>query len=154
MEKFGQIASLLPIKTVIVGSRSDTNIADEIVSLSNGKAIFLAGKTDLKDLIDVMCPAQFVVSNDSGPMHIAATLGSPVFAIFSPTDSIRTGPYGEGHTIIKSDTPCALCFKKSCDDMKCMKSVSVNEGFETITAKRSRRSQLIMLNFPRISQNQ
>jgi heptosyltransferase I len=70
VEKFGQLASLLPIKTVIVGSRSDTNIADEIISLSNGKAIFLARKTDIKDLIDVMCRAQFVVSNDSGPMHI------------------------------------------------------------------------------------
>jgi len=136
MEEFGQLASLLPVKTVIVGSKSDTNIADEIVSLSNDKAIYLARKTDQKDLIDVMCRAQFVVSNDSGPMHIAATLWSPVFAIFGLRDSTRTGPYVEGHTIIKSDTPCALCFKKSCNDMKCMKSVSVNEGFETITAKR------------------
>jgi heptosyltransferase I len=79
-----------------------------------------------------MCRAQFVVSNDSGPMHITAALGT----IFDPTDSTRTGPYGEGLTIIKSDTPCALCFKKSCDDMKCMKGVSANEVFETITAKK------------------
>jgi lipopolysaccharide heptosyltransferase I len=136
VEKYGQLASLLPIKTVIVGSGSDTDIADTIVSLSNGKALSLAGKTVLKDLIDVMRHARFVVSNDSGPMHIAAALGIPVFAIFGPTDPKRTGPYGEGHTVIRSDTPCAPCYKRSCDDMKCLRSLSSDEVFAIITAKK------------------
>jgi lipopolysaccharide heptosyltransferase I len=135
-EKFGKLASLLPIRTVIVGRRGDSNIADEIVSLSNRKAVSLAGKTDLKDLINIMRNARFVVSNDSGPMHIAAALGIPVYAIFGPTDPKRTGPYGKGHTVIRLDIPCAPCFKKSCDDMKCMKSVSVDEVFQIITAKK------------------
>lgn len=111
-ENFGKLVSRMPLKPVIVGSKNDMSIADEVVSLSKGKAISLAGKTDLKELINVMRGAKFVVSNDSGPMHIAAALGIPVFAIFGPTDPKRTGPYGKGHTIIKEDVACAPCFKR------------------------------------------
>jgi ADP-heptose:LPS heptosyltransferase len=81
-----------------------------------------------------MRKARFVVSNDSGPMHIAAALGIPVYAIFGPTDPQRTGPYGKGHTIIKGEIPCAPCFKKTCEDVKCLKGLSVDRVFETIKA--------------------
>jgi len=134
-EKFGELSSLLPLKTVIVGGKGDTKIANEIVSHSNGKAISLTGKTDMKGLIEVMRGARFVVSNDSGPMHIAAALGIPVFAIFGPTDPVRTGPYGKGHTVIKEDIPCAPCFKKTCDDIKCMNNLSVEKVYEVIKKK-------------------
>jgi len=82
-----------------------------------------------------MRDAKFVVSNDSGPMHIAAALGIPVFAIFGPTDPARTGPYGTTHTIIKSDAPCAPCFRRTCDDGQCLKSVSADKVFEIIKSK-------------------
>jgi heptosyltransferase I len=134
-EKFGKLASLLSIKSIIAGSKSDKDIADQIVSHSKGKSSSLAGRTTLKELIEIMRSARFVISNDSGPMHIAAALGIPVYAIFGPTDPGRTGPYGKGHTLIRSDTPCAPCFKKSCDDMKCMKMVSADKVFEIITSK-------------------
>ncbi len=134
-DNFGRLASLLPIRTVIIGSRTDRVIADKIVSLSRGMSISLAGNTGLKDLVDIMRGAQFVVSNDSGPMHIAAALGIPVFAIFGPTDPLRTGPYGKGHTVIRSDISCSPCFKKACNDIKCLKKISANEVFKIITAK-------------------
>jgi lipopolysaccharide heptosyltransferase I len=133
--QFGRLASLLNINTIIVGSKSDIDIADIIVSLSNGKAVSFAGKTELVDLIDIMRKAQFVVSNDSGPMHIAAALGVPVIAVFGPTDPARTGPFGEGHTVIRSDLSCVPCFRRSCDDMKCMKSISADQVFEIIRSK-------------------
>jgi lipopolysaccharide heptosyltransferase I len=131
-EKFGELSSLLPIRTVIVGGRGDKSIAKEILASSGGKSVSLVGKTDLKGLIEIIRGARFMVSNDSGPMHIAAALGIPVFAIFGPTDPLRTGPYGEGHTIIREDVPCAPCFKKKCDDMKCMESLSVEKVYEVI----------------------
>lgn len=133
--QFGRLASLLSIKTIIVGSKSDIDISDQIVSLSNGKAVSFAGKTELVDLIDIMRKAQFVVSNDSGPMHIAAGLGIPVIAVFGPTDPARTGPYGEGHTVIRSNTPCAPCFRRSCDDVKCMSGIPADQVFEIIRSK-------------------
>lgn len=131
-EKFGELASRLPVQSVVVGSKAVKDSADLIVSLSKGKAISLAGKTNLKELIAVMRKAQFVISNDSGPMHIAAALGIPVYAIFGPTDPLRTGPYGKGHTIISPAIPCAPCFKKTCENVKCLKELSVDKVFEII----------------------
>jgi heptosyltransferase I len=133
-EKFGELASRLPVQSVVVGSKADKDIADLIVSLSAGKAVSLAGKTSLPELIAVMRRAKFVISNDSGPMHIAAALGIPVLAIFGPTDPRRTGPYGKGHTIITAEEPCAPCFKKTCEDVKCLEGLSVDKIFEIIKA--------------------
>jgi lipopolysaccharide heptosyltransferase I len=133
--KFGELSSLLPLRTVILGSKGDEGIADEVVALSGGKAVSLAGKTTLKELIEVIRGSQLLISNDSGPMHIAAALGIPVFAIFGPTDPMRTGPYGEGHTIIREDISCAPCFKRKCDDMKCMESLSVEKVYGIIKEK-------------------
>jgi lipopolysaccharide heptosyltransferase II len=130
--KFGKLASKLSLKTVIVGSKSEIEAADTIVSLSQDNSLSLAGKTDLKELVEVIRHAQFVVSNDSGPMHIAAALNIPVFAIFGPTDQTRTGPYGKGHTIIRENVTCAPCFKKTCNDMKCMNDLSVEKVYKII----------------------
>ncbi|MEW6416713.1 MAG: lipopolysaccharide heptosyltransferase II [Nitrospirota bacterium] len=134
-ENFGELSSKLPLSTVIVGSKKDTDIANKIVAQSNGNSISLAGKTDLKELIEVMRGAKFVVSNDSGPMHIAAALGIPVFAIFGPTDPLRTGPYREGHTIIREDVSCAPCFKRTCKNIKCMNDLSVEKVYKIIKRK-------------------
>ena len=131
-EKFGELSSMLPLRTVVVGSKGDADIASEVIALSAGKAVSLAGKTNLKELIEVIRGARFFVSNDSGPMHIAAALSIPVFAIFGPTDPLRTGPYGKGHTIIKEDVSCAPCFKKTCNDLRCIKSLSVKKVYEII----------------------
>ncbi|MEW6162422.1 MAG: lipopolysaccharide heptosyltransferase I [Nitrospirota bacterium] len=136
-EKFGELSSLLPLRTTIVGSKEDMSTANEIVTLSNGKSISLAGKTDLKELIEVIRGARFVVSNDSGPMHIAAALGIPVFAIFGPTDPMRTGPYGKGHIIIREVLTCSPCFRKKCNDLKCMKSLSVEKVYGVIKSRLS-----------------
>lgn len=134
-EKFGELSSKLPLHIVIVGSKGEMDIANKIVACSDGKAISLAGKTDLKELIEVIRGARFVASNDSGPMHIAAALGIPVFAIFGPTDPLRTGPYGKRHTIIKEDISCAPCFRKTCDNMKCLKSLTVERVYEVIKTR-------------------
>jgi len=133
--RFGELASLLPIKTLVIGSREDRHLADAVVKASKNNAISLAGKTDLKGLIEVMRGARFVISNDSGPMHIAAALGIPVFALFGAADPVRTGPYGKGHTVIKEDISCAPCFKKKCDDIKCMNRLSVEKVYEVIKKK-------------------
>ena len=132
-EYFGKLASLLHLRSIIVGSKGDVNIANKIVARSQGKSFSLAGKTDLKELIAVIKGSKFLVTNDSGPMHIAAASGVPVFAIFGPTDPARTGPYGKGHTIIRADIECAPCFKKTCDDLKCMESISAEKVFEILS---------------------
>jgi heptosyltransferase-1 len=134
-ENFGKLSSKLPLSTVIVGSKKDMDIANKIIAQSNGNSISLAGKTDLKELIEVMRGARFVVSNDSGPMHIASALGIPVFAIFGPTDPSKTGPYGKGHTVIREDIPCSPCLKRKCSDIKCMNSLPAKKVYEMIKSR-------------------
>lgn len=129
---FGKLAAALPIKSVIVGSRADMHIADEIAALSGNKAVSLAGKTNLKELIEVIRRAGFMVCNDTGPMHIAAALGVHVFALFGPSSPVRTGPYGGRHTIIRRDIPCSPCYKKSCKNIECMILIKPKEVFDLI----------------------
>lgn len=135
---FGYLASKLPTPVVIIGGKADVAIADEIASLSHGQAISLAGKTSLKELAAVIKGARFLVTADSGPMHIAAALNVPVFAVFGPTNPVRTGPYGKIHTIIRSDLSCSPCYRrKPCDAWKCMSGISAESVLEKILNERS-----------------
>ena len=111
-ESFGKVASMLPLKSVIVGASADRTIADAVVSHSGEKAVSLAGETSLRELIEIMRTAEVVITNDSGPMHIAAALNIPVIAIFGPTSPARTGPYGRGHVVLQSQAGCVPCFQE------------------------------------------
>ena len=76
------------------------------------------------------------VTNDSGPMHLAAALGVPVIALFGPTDATATGPMGEGHMIIRKDADCAPCGMRECPvDHRCMREISQDEVFGYIHRK-------------------
>jgi|SRR5271169_766962 len=131
-ERFGSLASMLNMKSVVVGSPSDATIAHYIQTESKGKTLSMAGKTDLKELISIIRGASYVISNDSGPMHIAAALGIPVIALFGPTNPVRTGPYGGKHVIITPDIPCAPCYKKKCKDIRCMSGISVEVVYNAV----------------------
>lgn len=129
---FGRLASMLDMNSVIVGSPNDIEIAKGIELCSGGKALSMAGNTSIKELISIIRNAKYVITNDSGPMHIAAAFGIPVVAIFGPTNPVRTGPYGGNHIIVKSDVECAPCYKKKCKTMRCMDEISVEKVYEAI----------------------
>lgn len=135
-ERFGHLAAKLPLPTVVISGPADAAVADEVVKNSCGKAVSLAGKTNLLELFAVTKKARFLVANDTGPIHIAAALQVPVFAIFGPANPQRTGPYGTIHTIIKDDLPCAPCYAwKPCDHWSCMANVTVERVLAVIEAK-------------------
>lgn len=126
-KRFGELASRLPLNTVVVGSKGDRHLADEVVRASKGKAVSVAGKTSLKELVVLIKGARFMVSNDTGPMHIAAALNVPVFALFGPANPARTGPYGEIHTVIRKEIPCSPCYKRNCKRPVCMEMIETQE---------------------------
>lgn len=130
---FGELSSRLSLRTLVVGSPADKELAEEVVSFSRGMALSIAGKTDLRGLISVVRESLFMVSNDTGPMHIAAALGVPVFALFGPADPVRTGPYGKGHYIIRSGAECSPCFRRNCQNPHCMTDISVDTVYERIS---------------------
>ncbi|HXX81169.1 MAG TPA: glycosyltransferase family 9 protein [Thermodesulfovibrionales bacterium] len=131
--RFGELASRLPMRTLVLGSRGDRMLAEEVVRVSRGKAESLAGRTDIKGLIQVIRGARFMVSNDTGPMHIAAAFGIPVFALFGPANPMKTGPYGKGHTIIRKNISCAPCYRRTCKNPRCLDMITVGEVAEIIS---------------------
>ncbi|MBF0318528.1 MAG: lipopolysaccharide heptosyltransferase II [Nitrospirae bacterium] len=132
---FGLLAARFSIPAVVVGGRGDYALGEEIVAHSGGMAINAAGKTTLKGLASLIRDARFMVTNDTGPMHIAAAAGVTVFAIFGPTDPKRTGPYGTGHTVIGRRIPCRPCFKKRCPTVECLRDLSFHYVYDTIKDK-------------------
>jgi lipopolysaccharide heptosyltransferase I len=131
-QRFGELAARLPVRTLVLGSRGDRMLAEEVVRASRGNAESLAGKTDIRGLVQVIRGARFMVSNDTGPMHIAAAIGIPVFALFGPANPVRTGPYGKGHRVIRREISCAPCYRRSCKDPRCLDMITVEEVAEII----------------------
>ena len=95
----------------------------------------VAGATTLRELAALYRQASVLLTTDSGPMHLAAAVGTPVVALFGPTSPERTGPYGTGHTIIRKGMACSPCFRKVCETMECMKTIGVNEVFQAVREK-------------------
>ncbi|HFC98674.1 MAG TPA: lipopolysaccharide heptosyltransferase I [Thermosulfurimonas dismutans] len=87
----------------------------------------LCGRLTLKELCGVLSGARAVVSVDTGPMHLAAALGRRVVALFGPTAPWRTGPFGEGHRVLRAGLPCSPCFRKKCRDPRCMEALTPEE---------------------------
>lgn len=137
-KKFGELAARLPLPVVVIASAAEARIADEMVAHSKGNAVSIAGRTGLKELLGLIGRARFFVCNDTGPMHMAAALEVPVFAIFGPANPVRTGPYGRDHTVIQTPYPCAPCYAwKPCEKygFRCMVDLTVGTVYDTIAGK-------------------
>ena len=133
-ERFGALAASLSLPSVVISSKADAEVVATVVATSNGMAINLAGKTGLKELVALIARARFLISNDTGPMHIAAALGVPVFAIFGPANPVRTGPYGSIHTVIQEPLDCIPCYRQQpCTHWTCMQDITVEKVREAIT---------------------
>jgi len=130
-ENFVELARLVsektPFKVVFTGSKDDRAYVGEITSQLNKNVLDLSGKTTLRELSYLLENAKAMVSTDTGPMHLGASMGCPVVALFGPTAPWRTGPFGNRHVVLRSNLPCSPCFKKNCDDTKCMKLIKTEE---------------------------
>jgi len=110
---------------IFTGSGHDREVIERVTRLMKGDVLNLAGQTSLKGLAYLYGRCRALVSTDTGPMHMAAAMGCPVVALFGPTAPWRTGPYGRGHRVIRTDLDCSPCFKRRCRHMSCMKDISV-----------------------------
>ncbi|NQT10707.1 MAG: lipopolysaccharide heptosyltransferase II [Desulfobacteraceae bacterium] len=131
---------------IFTGSHEDSEAIEHIISNMKTRAANLAGRTDLKTLAALYEKTSIVVSTDTGPMHLAAAIGTPVVALFGPTAPWRTGPFGPGHKIIRADLECSPCFKRQCKTIKCMKQISLDQVFDAamsaiLLPQRPRRTQ-------------
>jgi 3-deoxy-D-manno-octulosonic-acid transferase/heptosyltransferase-1 len=130
-KKFAELANMLidryDMKIVFTGGIKDYSIIQTITSYMKGEAINFAGKTTLIELAALYEKSTLVISTDTGPMHLAAAMGTPVVALFGPTAAWRTGPYGIGHQIITAELECSPCFKRRCETTDCMYQISIKQ---------------------------
>ncbi len=115
---------------VLVGGREAIPYVERIVEGVKGRVLNLTGRINLRELAHLAHLSRLLITTDSGPMHIASAMGTRVVALFGPTSPDRTGPYGEGHRVVRRDLDCAPCFRKRCRSMECMDSITVEEVVE------------------------
>jgi len=123
------------IKVPVVFTGSEEKAIEGIQSFMTMPSVNLAGRTTLRDLAQLYQKAALLITTDSGPMHLAAAMKTPVVALFGPTDPQRTGPYGDGHIVVRRELPCSPCFSKTCETKRCMRDITVEEVFEAVWRK-------------------
>jgi heptosyltransferase-2 len=115
---------------VIFGSAAEVRIAEAIAKGMRRPPVILSGKTTLSGLIALISCCDLFITNDSGPMHLAAALQIPMLAIFGPTDEIATGPMSVKAIVIKKKVECSPCLLRECPiDHRCMTEIAVEEVY-------------------------
>lgn len=152
-ENFVRLAEALTeqgASVVFTGSPADFAAVQEMANKiqTPGRILNLAGQTNLKELAGLFSLANLVLSTDTGPMHLAAAVKAPLIALFGPTAPWRTGPYGNGHVILRKALACSPCFKRKCPTMECMNSLTVEEVLKAAD-ERLRKAAPPPLPFPR-----
>jgi heptosyltransferase-2 len=134
-DRFAAVADELSARwdcqVIVIGGADEREIADEICASAMVKCLNLAGRTSVRQLMAVIKRCDFFITNDSGPMHMAAAFGVPLVAVFGPTDRTTTSPYSEKAVVVSSDAECAPCLLRQCPtDHRCMVGVSADEVVE------------------------
>lgn len=114
------------------GDAAGAPLVNEICKDIPERVINLAGKTSIRELMALIQTCRVILTNDSGPMHIAAALNVPLLALFGSTNDVKTGPYGIGKVIHKR-VSCSPCYKRVCPiDFRCMKGIGVDEVYHEL----------------------
>lgn len=118
-DRFAAVADALSeewgASVVLMGSVPETPLADEIEAAMRHRPVNLAGRTTVRELMALLSECFFLVTNDSGPMHIAAAFDIPIAAIFGPTDWNKTSPWTERARVVRVDVDCSPCRLRECD---------------------------------------
>ena len=116
---------------VILGSPNEKEQGEHLKRLLKTPALNLIGLTGIPELVECIRKSRLLLCNDSGPMHIAAAVGTPVAALFGPTDPVLTGPFSDKSEVLLPDLECLQCFKRTCDDYLCHNAVSAEKVVES-----------------------
>jgi len=118
-------------EVILFGSRQERPIAESICGHMAARPLVLSGRTSLSELIAMIACCDLFITNDSGPMHLAAALGIPTLALFGSTDQVATGPLGSGAIVLNKNVECSPCLLRECPiDHRCMTRITVEEVFQ------------------------
>ena len=120
---------------VMIGGSEEQGFTKRMRALTDHPFIDLSGEIPLGCLPALLSTATAMITNDSGPMHIAAGLGVPVVAMFGPTSATRTGPYGDGHQVLMSGVSCSPCYSRVCrhsPELECLHLITPTQVVDVI----------------------
>jgi len=138
-ERFAQVADRLMAergaRVCLVAGESDAVFAHEVAERMRHPAVNVAGRLSVAELVALLARCRLLISNDSGPVHIAAAVGTPVVALFGRNQAglspQRWGPLGGGHIVLQKDVGCVTCLAHNCDiEFRCLTSLSVDEVYQ------------------------
>ena len=128
-------------RVVLFGSASEAPMITDLAQGLGARVSVAAGKTSVKQAAALIERCDLLVCNDSGLMHAAVAVGTPVVAIYGPTDIRRTAPLGVAHRVIRHELPCSPCFKMEGDDAvhtcphhDCLMTITPDEVFQTVAS--------------------
>src|SRR5205085_1274811 len=116
----------------ILGGSADRELGAGIAQAAPERCLDLTGKISLPEMIEWIRLSSLMITNDTGPMHVAAALGKPVIAIFGPTEPRRTGPYRQLEHVLQLNLPCVPCLKPRCTYIKpfeCLRAIPISAVF-------------------------
>jgi heptosyltransferase I len=128
-------ATCAEARFAILGGEADRELGGIIALAAPTRCVDLTGRTSLQEMIEWTRLCDLIVTNDTGPMHVAAALGKPVVAMFGPTEPRRTGPYGQIGQVLQLPLPCVPCMTDSCSYSKpfeCLRALSPDLVFRRV----------------------
>jgi lipopolysaccharide heptosyltransferase II len=123
------------VNFAILGGQEDQALGETISKAAPKRCLDLTGKLSLPEMVEWIRLAELMVTNDTGPMHVAAALRTPVVALFGPTEPRRTGPYGQLDNVLRISLPCAPCMKSYCawaKPMECLHAIRPEAVFDAV----------------------
>ncbi len=137
-------ANELGALVLIFGRPGEAPWAAEAASARPGQVLDVTGHTDVAALAALLAQSDILVCNDSGPMHVAAAVGTPVVALFGSSDPARTGPVGPGHVVVREPVECSPCFARTCplpaSPYECFERIGVEQVLEAVADRLAVRS--------------
>jgi len=122
------------VSVVILGAKGEERLGREIAARLSSRSLVLSGATTIRELMAALKRCAMLLTNDTGPMHIASAFQVPIVAIFGPTDWRATSPFGSAHVIVRQPVDCAPCLLRECPiDHRCMTRVSVDQVYDAAT---------------------
>lgn len=122
-------------EVLIFGGPQESELVHTVTNLMAARTVPFAGDLQVRELAACIEKCDLFLTNDTGPMHIAAAVGTPTVSLFGPGNHIRFQPLGGLHQTIRHDVPCSPCkqFTDKCKDNICMKKITVDEVWQSIS---------------------
>ncbi len=128
---------------VLVGSPEELEVSESVAALMSRKPFVLTGETTLAQTVALLGVADLLVTNDTGPAHVAASVGCPVVVIFGPTNPLTTRPYSTLAEVVREPPDCAPCMLRDCPiDHRCMTAITAEDVFSRAVAALQKRTRL------------